>query len=209
MIIVREHEGTIARVDGNPVIVSVGGQRKAPLQTILAPNWTEYDRAAFGIYIAEPFVAPEGQVATGPEYFVRDGVVVWQMFDVMDQPPPSAEMINAERDRRVESGFYFNDVLFQSRVEDQKRINGAGTLAAIAVMNGAQPGEFRWHGGDNDFAWISADNQLVLMDAFNVIEFGQAAARWESAHVFAARLLKDMAEPPQDYTNDQYWPKHG
>lgn len=121
-------------------------------------------------------------------------------------PMATASDVNAERDRRVAAGFMFNGALFQSRAEDQKRINGAGTLAVIAIMNGAQSGDLRWHGGASDFAWIAADNSLVTMDAQTVLTFGQAAAAWESAHVFAARTVKDMDPIPADYANDQYWP---
>lgn len=232
MIVVREQDGVFARISGNPVLIIidvepyeetvvvgvdeegndltevriVDNRRKAPLQVILATSWSAKDRAAFGIYIAEPFVAPDGKVTTGQERFERDGDVVRQVFDVVDEPGPSADAINAERDRRTASGFMFKGLLFQSRIEDQKRINGAGTLAAIAVMNGSQAGDFRWHNGASDFVWISADNRLVRMDAFDVIAFGQAAARWESEHVFAARALKDMVDPPRDYAADTYWP---
>lgn len=120
---------------------------------------------------------------------------------------PTSGQIDRERDRRVANGFMFNDVLFQSRAQDQKRISGAGALAIVAVINGAQPNDLRWHGGDSDFAWIAADNSLVTMDAQTVIAFGQAAAAWESAHVFAARALKDMSPPPEAYDDDQYWPE--
>lgn len=114
-------------------------------------------------------------------------------------------LVNAERDRRIHGGFVFNGTRFQSRVEDQKRIAGAGTLAVITLTNGAEAGDYRWHGGDTDFVWIAEDNTLVQMDAQTVIAFGQAAARHESAHVFAARVLKD-ADPVVDFADSKYWP---
>lgn len=116
------------------------------------------------------------------------------------------DLVNAERDRRIFSGFTFNGTRFQSRLEDQKRISGAAILAAVASMAGAQPGDLRWHGGYSDFAWIAEDNSLVPMDAQTVIGFGQAAAAHEAAHVFAARALKDSDPIPLDYASDQYWP---
>lgn len=114
--------------------------------------------------------------------------------------------VNAERDNRIGVGFLFNTTLFQSRPEDQKRISGAATLAVIAIMAGAQPNDLRWHGGASDFAWIAADNSLVTMDAQTVLAFGQAAANWEAAHIYAARALKDLEAVPADYTDNQYWP---
>lgn len=121
-------------------------------------------------------------------------------------PPPSAADVNAERDRRSQAGFLFGGKTYQFSDADRQRINGAGTLAALAIMGGAQPGDLRWHGGASDFVWIAADNNLTAMDAQTVVAFGQAAAAWESAHVFAARALKDLPAIPVDYTADGYWP---
>jgi hypothetical protein len=100
----------------------------------------------------------------------------------------------------------FEGVKFQARIEDQKRITGASILATIAVMNGAQVGDYRWHGGTSDFVWIADDNSLVIMDAFDIINFGKKAAEWESNHVFAAYALKEMNPIPEDFRDDKYWP---
>lgn len=116
------------------------------------------------------------------------------------------EAVNLERDRRIFGGFTFNGARFQSRIEDQKRIAGAGTLALAAIIGGAKPGDYRWHGGDSDFAWIAEDNSLMPMDAQAVIAFGQAAAAHESKHVFAARALKNNEPIPLNYVSDKYWP---
>ncbi|MBP0440695.1 DUF4376 domain-containing protein [Tianweitania sediminis] len=121
--------------------------------------------------------------------------------------PPTITDVDLERDRRISAGFTFNGKLFQARPEDQKRISGAGTLALGAMMNGALAGDLRWHGGSADFCWIAADNSTVTMDAQTVFAFGQAAANWESDHVFAARALKDADPIPADYTDDAYWPQ--
>lgn len=119
----------------------------------------------------------------------------------------TTQRVKDERDRRAAQPFIFSGKKFQARTEDQKRINGAGTLALAAIIEGAKPGDYRWHGGEADFAWIAADNELVPMDAQTVMAFGQAAARWESAHVFAARALKNMVPIPADFRDDKYWPR--
>ena len=134
-----------------------------------------------------------------------------ELSEVLDKhglpgPVVLPDQVNAERDRRAASGFVFNGKRFQSRVEDQKRIAGAATLAVAAVMGGAQSGNLRWLGGDSDFGWIAEDNELVLMDAQTVIAFGLAAALWEAGHVYAARALKDAAPIPLNYKSDAYWP---
>jgi hypothetical protein len=121
-------------------------------------------------------------------------------------PAVSEQDVQNERDRRIAAGFVFEDVLFQSRIEDQKRISGAATLALMAIGNGATRGDMRWHGGTNDFEWIAADNSGVAMDAHTVLRFAAAAANWEASHIWAARALKNMTPIPADFaTNDAYW----
>jgi hypothetical protein len=124
----------------------------------------------------------------------------------MTGPVVFSSDVNAERDRRISAGFMFNGHLFQSDVASQKRINGAVTLAILAISSGVKPGNLRWHGGAEDFAWLAADNTLVPMDAPTVCEFGKAAGEWEASHVFAARALKDMNPIPRDFVDSKYWP---
>lgn len=114
--------------------------------------------------------------------------------------------VDDERDRRIHGGLIFAGRVFQTRLEDQKRIAGAGTLALAAIVQGAQVGDLRWHGGDSDFEWIAADNTVMAMDAQTVFAFGQKAATWERDHVFAARTLKSMEVIPADFVDDSYWP---
>ena len=99
--------------------------------------------------------------------------------------------IDRERDEAINGGFYFNDVKFQSRPEDRENISGASTAALAAIVNGAQPGNYRWHGGDEDFAWIAEDNSLIVMDAHTMFAFGQAAMRHKQDLIFEARNAKD------------------
>ncbi len=114
--------------------------------------------------------------------------------------------VDAERDRRVAAGFVFGANTFQTRPEDRENIAGASTAALAAIVSGAQVGDLRWHGGDSDFAWISAANALVPMDAQTMFAFGQAAMAHKQGLIFAARALKDMAEIPADIADDQWWP---
>ena len=115
--------------------------------------------------------------------------------------------IDAERDRRIDAGLTFNGTRFQTRPADRENVAGASQLATLAIMAGAQPGDLRWHGGAADFAWIAEDNSIVTMDAMTVIDFGKAVAAHKSAHIFAARALKDADPIPADYTADSYWPE--
>ena len=125
-------------------------------------------------------------------------------------PPPSqvpiADLIDTERDRRIEAGFEFGGKLYQSRQQDRENIAGASVAALAAIMNGAQPADLRWHGGSTDFVWIAADNSLTPMDAQTMFAFGQAAMSHKQAMIFAARAIKDADPVPADYTDDGYWP---
>lgn len=114
--------------------------------------------------------------------------------------------IDAERDRRIARGFAFQEHFFQSRPDDRENIAGASTAALAATISGATAGDYRWHGGDSDFAWIAEDNTLVPMDAQTMFAFGQAAMAHKQAMIFAGRVLKDMEEIPADYFDDVYWP---
>jgi hypothetical protein len=115
--------------------------------------------------------------------------------------------VTQEAARRMVSGFAFQGRTFQSDVESQKRAAGAVTMAILAVIAGKQPGDLRWHDGDDDFYWIASDNARVPMDSQTVVAFGKAAGEWESQHVYAARKLKDMQPIPLDYTDDKHWPR--
>lgn len=114
--------------------------------------------------------------------------------------------VDAERDRRIDGEFTFNDVVYQSRPEDRENLSGAATSALAAMVNGAQPGDLRWHGEDTDFEWIAADNSTVPMDAQTMFTLGQTALSHKSSHIFAARALKNADPIPEDYADDKHWP---
>lgn len=174
---------------------------------VLLAHWTAQEMADVGLFVPiDDEVIPDDKVSTGITVQRISGVVKY-VHTLEDLPEPTADMVDRERDRRIEAGFMFGGKLFQSRVQDQKRISGAGTLALGAmVVLGAQAGNYRWHGGTEDFIWIAADNTTMVMDAQTMFTFGQAAAAWESQHVHAARALKDADPVPHDYMDDAYWP---
>ena len=124
------------------------------------------------------------------------------------QPQPvTTDDVDAERDRRIDDGMVWDGVTYQTRPQDRENVAGASILALAAISNGAQPGDLRWHGEDTDFVWIAEDNSLNPMDAPTFFAFAQAMAKHKSAHIFAARAIKDMDTIPADYaTNEAYWP---
>lgn len=106
--------------------------------------------------------------------------------------PSYSGSVDAERDRRIDAGFEFEGVRYQSRPGDRENIAGA---AVIALADPAY-----------STGWIAADNSVVEMDAPTLLRFGRAAADHKQALIFAARQLKDMQPIPADYADDKWWP---
>ncbi len=131
-------------------------------------------------------------------------------------PPPSKPSdtdVDRERDRRIDAGFIFDGVHYQSRPEDRENIAGAKAAATDAItIYGAEPGNLAWQrlldpNAPPEFRWIAADNSTHAMDAQTAMRFGYAALNHKQAHIFAARTLKDMSVIPADFaTNPAYWP---
>ena len=122
-----------------------------------------------------------------------------------DPTAPTDEEVMAERSRRLKT-ISFNAAVFDFDTTSQQNISAAFSLALAAVLQGAQPGDLKWSDPDYDFAWIDANNKPVPMDAPTVVAFGKAAAEWKSAHIYAARALKDKPSIPADFAHDKNWP---
>lgn len=122
-----------------------------------------------------------------------------------DPMAPTGDMVNAERNRRMAS-FPFAGKTYQFDADSQANISGAGTLALAAIINGAQPGDYRWSDADADFYWLSADNTPTVLDAQTMFAFAQAAAAWKRDHIYAARVIKNLSPIPADYAADSRWP---
>lgn len=121
-------------------------------------------------------------------------------------PPTIQERINAERDRRIG---LFRWQSHPINMDDASRANirAAMTLALAAIGGGKQPGDLRWSMADTDYAWIAADNAAIPMDAQTALVFATSAEDWATACLFAARTLKDMNPIPENFADDQYWPR--
>lgn len=158
------------------------------------------------ITVPSSILLPNGDTVCAPQigdtYAGQYTLAPW----MMEKPPVSTDEVNAERDRRIETSFPYMGKQIQFRPGDRENINGASSLAIIAIMGGAKPGDTKWHGGAEDFAWITADNSLLTLDAFQMIEMGKAASEWKSKNIFAARELKNQSPIPEDFTDDKYWP---
>lgn len=145
-----------------------------------------------------------------PEEIATFETIFAAALGVFRQPRPSA--VDIERDRRIDAGFIFEGVLYQSRAEDRENIAGAVKAATDAIALGAAVDDYGWQrlldpNAPEIFRWIAADNTTHPMDAQTVMLFGYAALGHKQAHIFAARALKDTAPIPSDFaTNPTYWP---
>jgi len=159
------------------------------------------DATIDGVVWTIPAVTSDTPIARA----VRDWVAAGNTIAPYVPPPPTASEVNAERDRRIARFPYLGRV-YDFDAASQSNVQGAFSVATAAVMAGAQPGNLRWADPDYDFSWITAANEIVPMDAHQVVAFGKAAATWKSAHIFRARALKDMRPIPSTFKADDHWP---
>lgn len=100
-------------------------------------------------------------------------------------------LVNIERDRRINQGFEFNGIRFQSRADDRENIKGAVMIAMYDPTYSSD--------------WIAEDNSTVHMDAPTLFAFGRTAAEHKQYLIFKARQIKDMNPIPADFADDKWW----
>lgn len=117
--------------------------------------------------------------------------------------------VDAERDRRIASGFTFEGVSYQTQTaSDRENILGAlGVALAAITVDEAQPGDLRWADPQFDFFWIASDDTRVPMDAQTCLAFSRAAVGRKSLLVIAGNSIKQMDPIPDDYADDKWWPQ--
>lgn len=140
----------------------------------------------------------------------RQMIAEWEakgnLIPPYEAPAPTTIDVDAERDRRIASGFTHNGKLFQARQFDLDNIRSMATAASVKIVHGAQDGDLRWFDPDNDFYWIAADNSHVPMSAPEMVAFAMDAASWGSKHILAGSALKKMTPIPLDFTDNKWWP---
>lgn len=152
----------------------------------------------------KPPLGEVGKVPKRGEVVFEDGQ--WFQKWVFEDMIVTAAMVDSERDRRIDLGFTFKGVKYESKPDDRENISGAVQLAAMAIFNGVEKGDYRWNDPDYDFSWITSDNSIVKLDAYDTFALGKAAAEQKQKMLFAARNLKTMSPIPSDYNQDKWWP---
>lgn len=105
--------------------------------------------------------------------------------------------IDARRDALIDGGFTHTvdavEYTFQSRQSDRENILGLALAAQMAIAQGAQADDLEWLTPETDFNYITADNTLAPMDAFEVLALYQRGLSFKAGQTFYARGLKDAA----------------
>ena len=178
-------------------VATVSGAIDPSVQTKPGWRWLPYQATAQPDTMSDPTVHAVPSTIVEPDRVVQTWTTVTRA--------PTGKDVNAERDRRLGT-FAFAGHSYNFGPDSQTNISGAGVLSLAAIINGATPGNLRWVDAGHDFTWIDASNQRVPMDAQTCFAFAQAAAIWKSAHIRAARTIKDLSPIPADYATDARWP---
>lgn len=106
--------------------------------------------------------------------------------------------IDRIRDTRIDGGFTFNGMRFQSRPSDRENIMGACQMAMAYIGAGGDATETKWDDSSSDFEWILEDNSRVVMSAGDVVSLFQSGVAFKTAQTFYARGLKDVVSADDD-----------
>lgn len=178
---------------------------KHPLS--IESRWTTQELLDIGLYtIAPADPIPEGKVVTGKTY-VEDNWTAKTVYTLADKEYTTNEVLQ-ERDRRISQNFIWNGNEIQARPDDRENIIGASLSATLAIMNGAQPGNTKWAGGNVDFTWIVANNSTIALDAFQMVDMGQTAMATKKFLIYKAKEIKEIIESGNntiDIANNTYW----
>lgn len=132
---------------------------------------------------------------------------LWQAAHDAANPPPTladrkaakSAQVNTLRDERIDRGFLFQGHRIQSRASDRENIANLGLDAREAIANGAVAGDYLWHPEfPAGFGFITADNEIVPLDAFQTEALRARGIQFKAAMTFYGRQLKDAIDAAQD-----------
>ncbi|MDP9837615.1 hypothetical protein J2T09_002367 [Neorhizobium huautlense] len=148
---------------------------------------------------------PAGQMVVSSSLQMVDGSP--KIVNALASVVLTTDVVDAERDRRMDAGFAFNGKVYQARERDILNIAGKAARATKAQIDGAREGDLQWATPGQNFAWIAADNSLTPMDAWMMVEFGQAADDFVTFMFMRGREIKDriIAGEAFDFKEDSLW----
>ena len=150
------------------------------------------DKASWRIDFTDEATAPEraaGQAAL-------DGLDIGPTAALEQRKAALTARVNEVRDARINGGFEHDGHTFQSAPSDRENIVGLAFAASGSPMT---PGDLRWFNPDADFKFITADNQLVAMDAPAVVALYARGMGFKAAVTYFARAYKDAILAAADH----------
>lgn len=117
-----------------------------------------------------------------------------------------ADEVDAERNRRINSGFRFDGHVYQSDPDSRENIAGAFNLALAHISQGGDANQTDWMEPGTSSEWRTRDNVQVPMTPSKMLDFGKAAFAHKASHIYAARALKAADPIPADFEADTHWP---
>ena len=114
--------------------------------------------------------------------------------------------VDAERDRRIASGFTHRGKRYQTDAFSERSVHTMMTVASAYLLGNGDGESYRWFNPNYDFYFIAEDNTHVLMTAKDMIEFGTTFAQWGSMHTLVGSELKRQEVIPVNYKDNNYWP---
>jgi len=167
--------------------------------------WTQEQLAEIDLFFIKKTPVPDDKISNGVSY-IQDGNLAKEVHDLTDKTYTTHDVLS-ERDRRISQNFNWNGNMIQGREDDRENIMGATVSATLAVMNGVQPGDTKWAGGNTDFTWIVANNSTIVLDAYQMIDMGQTAMGVKKFYIYKAKDIKESVEanPTINPTNDALW----
>lgn len=101
--------------------------------------------------------------------------------ELEDEIELACKVIDSLRDNEISAGVSYENHIYDSDSASVKRITGVVLLATVASSTGEA----------YTVDWITKDNNVVTLDARQVIELGKLFAAHEAELVHKARALKD------------------
>lgn len=167
--------------------------------------WTDEELVSIGLFRIEKTSVPEGKTVESISY-QQHGNFAKEVHVLADKTYSWSDVMS-ERDDRIRSNFIWNGHEIQSREDDRENILGASTLATVAIMNGAQPGDVFWADANTPFTWIVANNSIITLDAFQMVDMGRKALEHKKFLIYKAKTIKDQVEvdPTINPANNALW----